>query len=638
MSGIAGIVRFDGHPPETARLESMLAGMGRRGPDGIGRWSGGSVALGHLMMHTTPESLSEQQPLASADGELVLVGDGRIDNREELSASLSHSGARPLDATDAALFLAAYESWGDDFPRRIEGDFALAIWDARRRAAICVRDRIGAKPFLYHWDGRRFAFASEVRPIVDLPWVDEELNEATVAQFLMSDIRSFEGTFWRGVRRLPPALRMIVTAEGLRSEFYWKVDLGRRLRYRRDEDYVDHYRSLLGDVVRRMSRSHRPLAFEVSGGLDSSALFAVADEAEREGRLQAPGMDAYTLKFDEDSPANELGHARAVAAQLGRPLHEIDPVREPLDWYFAEAARFADFPGYPNGVMHHGLWKTAAEKSRTLISGLGGDEILLGSPQRYLDLLTRGEFGDLPRLLRTDLRELGLATTGSRLLHGGVRPMLPRSLRAVLKRIAGPRVPARYDLRGWLSPRLAGAYEALASQPEMAATGVRFRDERPYLLWLLRPTMSHVLEINERPAAGMLELRHPYMNAGLVSFSASLPERLLTAGAVDKRLHRWAMRTSLPPGVLGRRDKAEFTSVFAEPLAELQGRMPDFSHSTAAEWADIARARGILDTVLRDAYVGVVVWQLWSLAACIAVISGGTVGANEPGPGKVSRG
>src|SRR5690606_24201645 len=142
-----------------------------------------------------------------------------------------------------------------------------------------------------------------------------------------------------------PGHLMVASADGLRHSRYWRLDFGRRLRYRRDEEYAEHYRALLHDVVRRTARSHRPVSFEVSGGLDSSALFAVADGLERQGRLPAPGIAGYTLHFDEDGPANELAHARAVAAHLGRPVGEVDPTREPLDWYIAAARRSRDFPG-----------------------------------------------------------------------------------------------------------------------------------------------------------------------------------------------------------------------------------------------------------------------------------------------------
>src|SRR5512143_363122 len=157
MSGIAGIIRFDGAPVEPGLVEKMTSAMSHRGPDGIRHWVRGSVALGQCMLRTTPESLEEEQPLANEDESLVLVMDGRVDNWEELRAELLKRGAVLRTRADAELVLRAYETWGRDCLAHIDGDFALVIWDARNRTALCARDRMGNKPFHYHWNGRTFA-------------------------------------------------------------------------------------------------------------------------------------------------------------------------------------------------------------------------------------------------------------------------------------------------------------------------------------------------------------------------------------------------------------------------------------------------------------------------------------------------
>ena len=147
MSGIAGIIHFDGAPIEPGLIEKMTGAMSYRGPDGIHHWVKGSVALGQCMLRTTPESLEEHQPLTNADESLVLVMDGRVDNWEELRRELLGRGAVLRDRSDAELVLRSYEIWGRDCLKHIDGDFALVIWDARRKEAFCARDRMGSKPF-----------------------------------------------------------------------------------------------------------------------------------------------------------------------------------------------------------------------------------------------------------------------------------------------------------------------------------------------------------------------------------------------------------------------------------------------------------------------------------------------------------
>ena len=154
MSGIAGIIHFDGKPVEPGLVEKMTTAMAHRGPDGIHHWVKGSIGLGQCMLRTTPESLEETQPLTNEDASLVLVMDGRVDNWEELRGELLGRGAVLRDRSDAELVLRAYQIWGRECLPHIDGDFALVIWDARRQEAFCARDRMGNKPFNYHWDGK----------------------------------------------------------------------------------------------------------------------------------------------------------------------------------------------------------------------------------------------------------------------------------------------------------------------------------------------------------------------------------------------------------------------------------------------------------------------------------------------------
>ena len=167
MSGIAGIIHFDGKPVEPGLIEKMTSAMAHRGPDGIHHWVKGSVALGQCMLRTTPESLEEHQPLTNEDESLVLVMDGRVDNWEELRRELLARGAVLRNRSDAELVLRAYETWGRDCLAHIDGDFALVIWDARRREAFCARDRVGNKPFHYQLQGETFVFASELQPAAE---------------------------------------------------------------------------------------------------------------------------------------------------------------------------------------------------------------------------------------------------------------------------------------------------------------------------------------------------------------------------------------------------------------------------------------------------------------------------------------
>ncbi len=148
MSGIAGIIHFDGKPVEPGLIEKMTSAMAHRGPDGINHWVKGSVALGQCMLRTTPESLEEHQPLTNEDESLVLVMDGRVDNWEELRRELLGRGAVLRNRSDAELVLRAYEVWGEECPDRIIGEFVFFIWDARQRRLFGAQGCRGNTTFL----------------------------------------------------------------------------------------------------------------------------------------------------------------------------------------------------------------------------------------------------------------------------------------------------------------------------------------------------------------------------------------------------------------------------------------------------------------------------------------------------------
>lgn len=234
--------------------------------------------------------------------------------------------------------------------------------------------------------------------------------------------------------RLTPACAMVVSASGAHIQEYWTPDLWSDLPYKRETDFVRHYRDLLFDTVRRTARSQAPLACEVSGGLNSSALFAVADDLLRHGRLTAPGLDGYTLAFDDESDANELAYARAMAKHVGRKAREVAPSRMSLDWYGEQARRYRDFPSFPNGVMGLAIREAARERgSRTLMTGVGGDQWLCGNPTYYADAVAARDIAAIVDYLKNDTRSVGPVTAGAWFIRFGVYPFLPNAFRRVLR-------------------------------------------------------------------------------------------------------------------------------------------------------------------------------------------------------------
>jgi asparagine synthase (glutamine-hydrolysing) len=616
MSGIAGIIRFDGAPVSPGLLEKMTAAMIHRGPDGMTKWVNGSVALGQCMLHTTPESLEETQPLRNEDESLVLVIDGRVDNWEELRRELIERGVALRDRSDAELVLRAYETWGRECLAHIDGDFALAIWDARRQLAFCARDRMGHRPFTYHWDGHTLTFASELHAILAMPWVQHELNEGMLAEYLTIEWSSRDETPWTGILRLVEAHWMEIDHDGRRSGQYWQPDLHSPLQYRKDDEYVEHYRELLADAVRRMSRTHRTLAVEVSGGLDSSAVFGMAAHLYRQHELRAPNLAGYTLRFDDESQANELTYARAVGAHLGMPVHEVDPTTKPLSWYRDWAQTYREFPGYPNGIMGWGIRKAARDQgSRTLLVGAGGDEWLTGTRDYYAEEIASRRWRNLYQCVKTDIREVGAKDAVWWMCRSGAVVFLPD---AALRKLRSLRAKYRSTPSGrheWLTPALR-EIASRRSAPGTSANHVEYgrAGQRVQFDTLYSPYDVLARESEERLAASVgVELRAPLWSTALVQFAFSTPERLRLRGRTSKVLHRRAMAALLPACVLDRKTKADFMVTFRSHTNDLQRALSTDLLRGVEQWV----RRDQLDaTIARwgdPSCDGLPEWMVWSL-------------------------
>ncbi|MDO9606007.1 asparagine synthase (glutamine-hydrolyzing) [Hydrogenophaga sp.] len=589
MSGIAGIIHFDGRPVEPGQVEAMTAAMHYRGPDGINHWRRGHVALGQCMLRTTPESLEETQPLTNEEQSLVLVMDGRVDNWEELRRELLGKGAVLRTRADAELVLRAYEVWGRDCLSHIEGDFALVIWDARKQEAFCARDRVGNKPFNYHWNGRTLVFASELNTILALPWVSEMLNQGMLAEFLGTEWHSLDETLWQGVLRLKPSHFLLATGQSnLKTHRYWVPDLLQTLPCRTDEDYIEHYRALLTDVVRRMSRSLAPVACEVSGGLDSSAIFAVAETLRQQGNLPAPELEGYTLDFRGDPAADEMAYARAVGTHLGCTIHEVAPSHMPLDWYRETARHSREFPDYPNGAMGLSIAEMArARGSRVLLGGTGGDEWAGGCYLYYAEAIAGWRWRELLALLQRDTRETGLVAAIWRPFRYGVLPLLPGDLRHELKKFAAVvRAQGRDQPTSWLAPALQEQLTQRKKQnePEFTPQWERLGQRRQWLnLW--HPYVTLAREINERRASRTgLEWRQPFWNAQIIQAAFATPEHLRLRGDENKWLHRRSIAGLLPQQVLQRQSKAEFSIAFSRYWSELRPQLMDNVLPRRQDW------------------------------------------------------
>lgn len=620
MSGIAAVIRFDGGPIEPGTVERMTAAMDYRGPDGIAHWQRGSVALGHCMLHTTTESLEEVQPLCNEDASLVLVMDGWLSNWEELRADLLTRGAHLRTRCDAELVLRAYETWGDDCPKYIDGEFAFLIWDAHRNEAYCARDHAGLRPLHYHWDGKRLVVASDIVGVLAGPDVEARPNPGMIVQYMADEWFTLDETIWSGVLRAEAAHWQRFGASGTRRGRTWNPPTEVTVRYKRDEDYIDHYRELFSQCVRRAGRSHKPIACEVSGGLDSSAVFAMAHALQREGRLPAPRIHGYTLAFDTRGTAeDEIDYARAVGHHVGADIAEIPAFFPDLAWFESRAREDRDMPPYPNGAMSINLARAAVgDGCRVVLDGLGGDEWLSAQPLYYAEHLADGDWAGFGRTWREDARTAGWRSATRWALQFGVAQFLPESL-VVQRRRLLDFVRSRH-VQG--ESALAPAYQAMLfdyrhAKRRIVPPNPAFMTRRGVAWWLdnvyVRISRDRTAQ---HCARNSYEARSPMYARSFIEFALATPERVRSRGGIDKYLHRSAFVDLLPKIVTERQTKAHFSMTFAHQLMKMEDLLVNELPRNGSGFLDqegVSRLYGRYRAIPSD---GKPQWQLWGVFGC----------------------
>jgi asparagine synthase (glutamine-hydrolysing) len=563
LSGIAALIRFDGGNPQPGQIEALTTAMTYRGPDGIAHWHGEGAALGHGMLHTTLESLEEVQPLTSEDESLVLVMDGTLSNWEELRGTLLDRGVRLRSRSDAELVLHAF----------------------------LARDHAGLRPLHYYWDGAQLIVASDIAGVLAAPGLAPVLNQGVMAEAMAGEWLSREETIWEGVQRPLPAHWIRFSAGRFYSGCYWQPPLDTPIARKRDEDHFVDYRAMFADCVRRSSRSHLPLACEVSGGLDSSAVFAMAHRLQGESRLPAPEIRGYSFLASPNSPADEIGFARMVAAHVGVALNEVPLFLPDLAWFTARGLADRDIPPFPNIAMFGHLGEAlTGDGCRVALNGQGGDEWLDGTPFYYHDHLAQHDWRGLGSSLRRDAASIGLRQTAWRLLRHGLGPALPAPMRRFARGASDWTSGTGHDPATWLAPQYQQLLQARRSAEVAGLEALRRIDSIPrrmMAITLNRPFNGLVRDYLARQSARLgYEPRSPMQSRRFIEFAFSTPEHLRLRGPVRKFIHARALAGLLPQAVAERQTKAYFDLPFERLVDSLAawnvdrsaGNEPEPSH------------------------------------------------------------
>jgi len=610
MCGIAGIVDQTGHPVDGALLRAMTATQAHRGPDGDGIVCRGAAGLGHRRLAIIDLATGDQ-PMANEDGSVQIVFNGEIYNFRELRRDLDARGVRFRTASDTEVLLRAYEADGPDCVRQLRGMYAFAILDQRARRLVLGRDRVGIKPLVYAWDGRRLLFASEIKAILKDPAVPRDLDLEALGQYLTFHYVPAPRTIFTAIRKLPPASTLTLSLDGGAPvvSSYWHLRFAPDAHVAEGE-WVERLRAQLTDAVRCHMVSDVPIGAFLSGGVDSSSVVALMAQAS-----SAP-IRTFSIGFDE-TDFDELRFARQVAARYGTDHYELVVKPNALDilpklaWHFDEP--FADSSAIPTYYVS----KITREHVTVALSGDGGDESFAGY-RRYARALALHERFDRgpARLTRPLLRlAAGLLPVGApgQALTGllGAGP-LERYYRLVTYQ-------RRETLRRLLCRELAdlartapdpAAFSRLASEgdaPDYVST-LQQIDIATYL------PGDILAKVDRMSMAVSLESRVPLLDHRLMEFVATIPSTLKLRNGRGKYLLQRAMAQDLPSEILTRTKMGFGVPLGAWLRRELRDMARDVLLGVRARQRGIFRASEVEallathDTGRRDCSA-----RLWSL-------------------------
>jgi asparagine synthase (glutamine-hydrolysing) len=356
-------------------IASMCDRIQHRGPDGCGYLLDDNVALGHRRLSIIDVD-GGKQPLGNEDGSIQVVFNGEIYNYKELRRELLDKGHRFATNSDTEVLVHLYEEAGERLPELLNGMFALAIWDRRRRTLFLARDRFGKKPLYYSASvpGFRLCFGSELKALAEAPGFDRSVNEQSVADFVCLGYVPDPDTIYRHTCKLAPGHSLTMDAAGIRIRRYWepRFDVGTGATF---DDTAEELRTLLADAVQRRMISDVPLGAFLSGGVDSSAVVGFM------ATQSAQPVKTFSIGFSYEQ-FDEREFARLVADRYHTDHHEhvvspaVEQILDTLAYHYDEP--FADSSAIP--CLY--LSSMTRQYVTVALSGDGADE-LFGGYRRY---------------------------------------------------------------------------------------------------------------------------------------------------------------------------------------------------------------------------------------------------------------
>lgn len=615
MCGIVGIYNLNNQQIDKNILRKMLETLTHRGPDGEGVFIDKNLGIGNRRLAIIDLSKAGNQPMPNENNTLWIVYNGEIYNYIELRSELEKFGHRFKSNTDTEVILHSYEEWGTDCLKQFNGMWAFAIWDKKKQELFCARDRYGIKPFYYYFDGKVFTFASEIKTLLNHPFVKRQPNDKLIFDYLtFGNLDHTSETFFANIKQLEPGHYLTVSSKAKLDikkyyQIYPNLTFG-EYNEKKCQDYAEQFLFLLKDAVRLRLRSDVPVGSSLSGGIDSSTVVCLVNKL-----LQEEGIDqkiigehqkTFTSAF-EDLRFDERQYVQLVVKLTGVEPHYVFPSGERLWQELDDLIWYQEEPF--NSTSVYAQWnvmRLAKEnKVKVLLDGQGGDELLAGYLPYFGSFLNQMFFG---MNFLTYLKELqsvkktALLSVNKAIFYQLKELFLlfPQELRFFLRR----KIKKRFNLikKGFTEKYKKHEISQIKSIPKLNLTKKLYQDT-------FKLSLRALLRYEDRNSmAFSIETRLPFLDHRLVEFVFSLPAIYKIHGGWSKFLLRMATKDILPDQIRWRRDKMGFVSPEKIWLRENKEKVKEIftkENFMSVDYVDKNKLLDNFDKLLMEGDVGI---------------------------------
>ncbi len=586
---------FDGQSsPRTLRgiPEDIISSYG---PDGKGSYCSSGVNIVYAAFHTTLESHNEVQPFHSSSGK-VFTWDGRLDNRADLVRHLG--GPLSSQSPDVAIAAAAFDRWATTSFARLAGDWAVSIWDPLEHQLLLARDVIGTRRLHWHMSVDHVSWSTVLAAIVRMEEFQPTLDEEYIAGWF-SYYPAPHITPYVAVHSVPPGSFVSIRPRKSTTTMYCVFDVPKTIRYSRDGEYEEHFRSLLAESINRRLRSDRPVLAELSGGMDSSSIVSMADRLIARGEAKTPRLDTVSF-YDPCEPNwDERPYFTKVEEARGRTGFHIDVTYSNRSVPGVENTTSGMTPNdFAEESQEGALFAECLRSNgnRVVLSGVGGDEMTGGVPTpvpELADLLASCSF----RVLGRRLTEWAIATRQPcvHLLCSACCGFLPPNIGATARNVYAAE---------WLFPNFVRRHwEPLTGYDQrlhILGPPPSFQENLSTLRALQRQ-----LQCSGQRTVYLHEMRYPYLDQHLLEFLFAIPREQIVRPGQRRSLMRRALTGVVPQEILERRRKAFILRAPMVAIAKNWITLEAFTRHMVSEEMGIVNAtkfRGVLARI-RDGHV-----------------------------------